>query len=395
MIVFLFLYTFSIPVFSGVGKTRFIPYFLMAFFAGLTIFYSIFFTKFRFNRWLLLPFSFVLFASIGTTIYSHNFRMWLTLVLMLVTMFAFYYSFVAIDKKRLIFKVVLFAFLAFGFYFAFIYKDSILHFRLSSTRLGGDFDNVNAIGFYFAIAFTLSLYISLFYKRKLELLYLLSAIFFFALGLFTGSRAFLISVLGSGLVILFFKLKKHLFIFFAIVTTFIGIFIIIVNTDIQGLGFLKEQFERTLYTLFGIGQSKVDTSTIQRVLWRDYGYYLGEKNLLIGYGCDGFSVYSGIGTYSHNNFAEVICDFGLIGFVLFFSCYLIPIVLTIGSKESELKLVPILFTVYFFRNLFGVTYYSKEAYLIIALLFYLTRNCKIPIIGNKKNASKFVCEVSI
>ena len=395
ILAFLFLYTFSIPSFSGAGKTRLISYFLMAIFAVLTVFYTFFYTKFKFNKWLLLPASFVSFSFIGTAIYSHDFRMWLTLILMLITLLLFYYSFIAIGNKRLIFKAILFAFLTFGIYFTIVYRDPIFHFKVSDSRLGADFDNVNVIGFYFAVAFTLSLYIGLFYRHKIELLYLIPVPIFFILGLFTGSRAFLVAALASAIVVMFFKLRKHLIIFFVILAVFIGLLILLVSIDIPDLYFLKDQFERTLYTLFGIGQSKVDTSTIQRILWPQYGYYLGERNLLFGYGCNGFSVFSGIGTYAHNNYAELICNFGIIGFLLFMSCYLIPVILTFKNKEDELLLVPTLFAVYFFRNIFGVTYYSKEAYLIVALMFYLTKDCKLPAIGFRSANPKIQYEISI
>ena len=395
IVVLLFLYTFSIPSFSGRGGWYIVSYFLMALFAVFTIIHTFLYSKFKINKWLILPASFVIFTLIGTSIYSHDFRMWLTLVLMLITLLVFYYSFDAIDNYRFLCKILLFAFLAFGIYYIIIYRDPIFHFRISDSRLGAYFDNVNAIGFYFTIAFTLSLFIGLFYKRKLELLYLIPALIFLFLGFFTGSRAFLIGVLSSVVVVIFFKLRKRLLLFATVIGLLIGLCFILVN--IPQLNFLKDQFERTVFTIFGIGQSKIDTSTVQRIIWPKYAYYLGSKNMLFGYGCNGFKIYSGVGTYAHNNFAELICDFGLIGFVLFTACYLIPVLLSFDKKGSGLILVPILFAIYFFRNFFGVTYYSKEAYLVIGLLFYLTKDCKLPklFVKRKKTIVKSFCEVSI
>lgn len=381
VILFLFLYTFSIPAFSGRGGWHIISYFFMAALAGFTIVYILLFVKFKFNKWLIVPCAFVLFAFFGTAFYSHAFIPangklgWTTLILMLTTLIVFYYTFVAIGNKRLIVKTIVIAFAAFAIYFAIIYRREIVKFDISGSRIGDYFDNVNTIGFYFAIAFNLSLYISLFFEKRRELFYLIPTVICFVLGFFTGSRAFIVSVLSGSIVVLFIRLIKHKLIFLLVLAIIIGAFFGLMQ--LPALSFLKEQFERTIYTIFGIGNSKIDTSTVQRIIWPDYGFYLGGKNLIFGYGVNGFSIYSGIGTYAHNNYAEVICNFGLIGFVLFNACYIIPLLFSIKSQEKDVRLVWVLFFTFFFRNFFGVSYYSKEAYLLLALIIFLTKDCKM------------------
>lgn len=376
MIIFLFLYVFSIPSFSGRPVWFILSYILMGALSASVVLYTFLYTKFEFNRRLILPGFFAIFAFVGTVIYSHEFRIWLTVLLMFVTLVVFYYSFVAINNKRLIFKIFVYAFLAFGLYFAFIYRSQIIHLQLTSSRLGNYFDNVNTVGFYFAIAFSFSLYLALFYKNKREWLYYLPALLFFALGFFTGSRAFLFVAAIGAIVAMYNKFKKHKFIFFICLGALIGLFFIIIN--IPALAFLKDQFDRTLYTLFGIGNFKVDGSTVQRTIWPGYAFYLGGRSLVFGYGCGGFAIYSGIGTYSHNNFAEIMCNFGMVGFIVFNLCYIIPLIRSIKSKSEEIVMVPILFFVFFSRSFFGVIYYSKEAYLVLALLYYLTKDCPLP-----------------
>lgn len=385
IVAFLFLYTFSIPAFSGREKIYIVSYFFMAALGGFTIVYTFLYTKFKFNRWLILPALFVAFAFLGTAFYSHSFVGtsgkigWTTLLLMLITLVVFYYAFVAINNNKIILIALLAAFLVFAFYFAYVYRDKIIHLQLSSDRIDIYFDNQNTIGFYFAIAYALSLFCGLFYKRKLELLYLIPAALFLFLGLFTGSRAFLVSVVIGSIVIMYLKLRNHKIIFLIALGCLIGLLFVLIN--ISTFAFLKDQFDRTLYTLFGIGNSKVDTSTVQRAVWPGYAFYLGGRNLIFGYGVNGFSIYSGVGTYSHNNFAEVLCNFGIIGFVLFNACLIIPFLLSFKPKSKDLYLVSILFFVYVFRSLFGVVYYSKETYLVLALIFYLTRDCKLPVFG--------------
>lgn len=375
IIAFLFLYTFSIPAFSGRPKWYIISYFFMAALGGLTVFYTLLYTKFKLNKWFILPASFVGYALIGTIIYSHDFRHWLTLLLMLLTALIFYYAFAAIKNKRLIFIILAAAFSLFALYFAYIYRDPILHLRLTSARAGDYFDNVNAIGFYFAIAYSLALYLSLFRKSKWELFFLIPTIMFFVLGLFTGSRSFILSVAVASVVALYLKMRKHKVIFFIILVALVGTFLGLMN--IPQLAFLKDQFDRTLYTLFGIGNSKVETSTVQRMVWPQYAIYLGGKNLIFGYGTDGFAIFSGVGTYAHNNYAEVICNFGLIGLILYYGCFVIPLLQTYKKEDEERFMVILMFSMFLVRSLFGVVYYTKEGYLIIALCFFLTKDYEL------------------
>lgn len=389
IIAFLFLYVFSIPAFSGRPVWYLISYALMAGLGAITIFYTLIYTKVRINKWFILPLLFILFAGIGTIIYSHNLRMWLTLFLMFLTMIIFYYAFIAIADKRIIFKILVLAFLLFAFYFSFVYRYPILHLQLTSARLGTYFDNVNTIGFYFAIGFSLSLYIGVFFEKKYELLYILASLFFFALGLFTGSRSFLVAVAFVLVFVLFFKLRNHLLIFVVALACMVALYFILLK--IPKLAFLKEQFDRMVYTLFGIGNSKVDGSTIQRMMWPRYAFYLGAKNMLTGYGCGGFSIYSGVGTYAHNNFAEIMCNFGIIGFILFNLCYFVPVLLCKG-KRRDLIMVVLLFVVYFSRSLFGVIYYTKEAYLLFAILFFVSKDYTLSLF--KRNHGEF-SEVNI
>ena len=395
VILFFFLYVFSIPSFSGRAKWNIISYILMALLFLFTVIYSILYTKFSFNRRLLIPASFVLIAFIGTLINSHSFVGkngaigWVSLVLMFITFVVFYYSFLSIDRPKLIIKLVVGAFLAFAVYFAFIYRDDIIHFRFNSSRLGGYFDGINVIGFYFSLAFIFSLYLVVFFKKKRDFFYLVAAMFFAFLGLFTGSRAFLICSFIGVLIVLILKLRHRLFLLIAIIATLVALIVILIN--IPQLAYLKEQLDRALFTLFGVGGSKVDTSTIQRVLWPKYAFYLAGKNMIFGLGVGGFGEFSGIGTYAHNNFAEVMCNFGLTGFVLYYFSFAYPVLLSfVGAKDK--RIVIIIFVLYIARSLFGVTYYSKESYLFLALCFYLVKDSSLKNLSLRKRNKNILKE---
>ena len=377
----LFLYIFSIPSFSGrEDKTHFIAYLFMALLGASTVFYFVVFEKPKINKLMFIIFSFVIFSFFGTAIYSRVFEKWRTLILMFVAMLIIYYAFVAINNVRLSMRILVVAFLLFSIYFVVHYRNIFLNFKnidLSFLRVGSDnfFDNINTIGFYFSIGFALSFYLALMFKKRIELLFFLPMVIFFVLGMLTGSRSFIMTVAVGILFVLFIKLRHKKILFVAVAAGLVGLFFVIIN--IPTFSFLKEQFNRTISTLFGIGEAKTDTSTVQRVVWPQYGWYLGGKNMLIGYGCDGFKVFSGVETYSHNNYSEVACNFGVVGFILYFSAFITPLFFVYKSKDKDVYIVPVLISMYLIRNFFGVTYYSKDSYLVLALCYYLTRDCKL------------------
>ena len=398
VLVFFCLYTFSIPTFSSTPRFYLISYVFVALFIAVVGLHILLFEKFKFNKYFICPLAFTLFALVGTVLFSKEFRHWITLVLLFITALTFYYAFTIIKNKRLIFKLLLFALLAFSFCYIAIYIPKMINIikmllkgKLVEEGLGTDFDNVNAVGFYFSLGFSVAIYLSLFPKKKIELLYLIPLFVFFVCGFFTASRAFLVSIALITLFVTFLKLKKHPFIFLGVMISLIAAAIVLINLPF--FASFKDSFGRMAYTLFGVGDSKPDTATVQRYEWPQYAFYLAGKNLLFGYGAFGFATASGIGTYSHNNFSEVFCNFGVMGFVLFQLSFLIPFFLSLKPKDKDVIMVQILVAIFMIRNVFAATYYTKETYLILGLCLYLTKDCAVPVISFKRKKRRIESEM--
>lgn len=374
LIISIALYTFSIPSFSGRVKWNLISYALMILSASLVVIKYFFYDKFFFDRRLLILLVFALEAFIGTAIWSHSFRHWITIVLLYITFVIFYYGFNAIGNKRLIYKIISCSLFAFGLYFGFVYRDSILRFNLG-TPLGTAFDNVNTIGTYFSLASAMFLYLALTSKRKIEWVYFIPSFVMLFLGLFTGSRHFIITTGAAFIATILVSFKKRKWLALLLIVAAIALVYAVIQ--LPQLALLKERIDRGISTIFGVGNAKYDPSAVQRTIWPLYGFNIGVRNLLFGYGADGFMIYSGIGTYSHNTYSDIICNFGIFGAVIFYSALIYPLILSIRSRDRSINIVIVIVTFYLAKGFFGVYFASKDAYVMIALIMYLTKDIKL------------------
>ncbi len=393
IIGFLFLYVFSIPMFGeSTSFTRFMIYISMALLGTSTFLFCFLYGNFKLRREVVFVPLFVLIALVGTTLFSKQFREWFSLVLLMLSFIIFLYAFKIIGNKFIILKIITLAFFCFTVYFIYYFRNSFIHLNLS-TRLGQPFDNQNGVAAFAVIGFSLPLYLLLFEKNKLRFLYIIPALSSLAVGFSTGSRSFLIISFVIVIIFLFFKFKKHKWVYLIVVAATIGLGIFFINLSFMSP--IKDRLIVAFKTLIGTAE-KVDTSTVERTVYVDYGFYLGSKNLLFGYGFKGFAIFSGVGTYSHSNFAEVICDFGIFGFIVFYLPLLILLFRSLFNKKIDKCFIITFFVYYFVISLTNVFYYKKIYYLILAFLYYIcffemSLSKKVPVVENVRRLI-FTCE---
>lgn len=371
------LYIFFIPAFGESSSTlKYLVYFVMVLLTVCVTVYCFLYEDFKVSRFIfLIPF-FALFALFGTMFYSHSFRRWLSLVLLAISSFTFFYGFRIIKNKFLILHIISIAFFAFSLLFVLHYRTEIINFKEFASgnfRLGNYFDNPNGVAAFEVVGFAAPLYIILFYNKKRRFFHLAPLVFAVLVGISTGSRSYILAIAIFVIIFPYFKFKKrkwiYIFVVGALTAGFIGFL------QLPFMLTIRERMIFAIQTLFGVG-NKVDTSTLSRVLWSEYGFFLGVKNLIFGYGADGFSRYSGVNTYAHNNYAEVICNFGLVGFVLFYLPLIVLLLDSFKSKHVDKSLI-ISFVIYYLVISFSnVLYYKKIYYMVIAFLFFLSFSSK-------------------
>lgn len=398
VVIFTGVYVFSVASFGGNSSIllRLSVYASMVVLGVLSISYSYLYLNLKLHKACILIPAFVIYALFGTLIYSKEYREWLSLVLLAGSFFVFLYAFKVINNKRIIVSIISISFFLFSIYFIFYFRKEILSLSFlknGSVRLGHPFDNPNGVAAFAIVGVSAPLYLLLFTNKKIRFLFVAPLLSSVLVGLATGSRTFLILLIVFILVFLFFKFKKHKVIY--LIAIIITAVILIVLINLPFMSDIKERFLRAIGTIFGTGY-KVDTATLERVIWTDYGFYLGFKKLLFGYGASGFGIVSGIETYSHSNFAETLCDFGLVGFVLFYTPLVILLCTALFSKKID-KVFVVSFVIYYLIASFSnVIYYKKIYYLILALLYYLVffenvQKKTVPIIKQIKNIV-FTCD---
>jgi len=390
-----FLYAFSVPSFGGRATYNLVMYAFMGLLtAAVAIHILLFKNKLNFKKWqiYLIP-AFVIFAFVGTAIYSHSFRNWLTLVFLAASFFVLLLAFKIIDDRNIVAAILSLAIFGFAVYFIFHYRKEILNFSNYGNegfRLGTYFDNQNAIAGVCIVGLSASLYLFLFYKTKIKYFAIIPFLAISLVGVSTGSRTFVVALAVVILTMLFFKFKKHKLLYLLVVVLLIVFAIILLNLPFAYT--LKQRLERFFSTIF-TNTNRVDTSAIERIVWFDYAFVLGFKNIITGYGVDGFGIYSGVGTYAHSNLPEVICDFGIIGLFIFYAPLVCLLYSSIKNKKATISYVFPIFAYYLFVSFSNVFYYNKFYYFNLAFMYYLTfydEDKKVELVDLKEKVNHIV-----
>jgi len=378
MVLFLAIFVFSVASFGQTGFSInifnygiYLTYISLILLSVLVFVATILYGDFKLKSSSILIPSFALIGLLGTTLYSKEYREWATLLLLSFAFIVLLLCFKCLNNKFAIILSISIGLFIFTAFYIFYYRSEIMNFSSiisGKERLGYEFDNQNGVAAYAAVSFGLSSYIVLFFKKKIRFVFVLQILFSLIVGLTTGSRTFFFACFIFLFIYLFFVFKNHKLIYLLAIAILIAVSVVLLN--LPALAFLKQRLIDALGTIFGTAV-RYDNATVERVTWIDYGIVLGSKNLLLGYGSLGFSKFSGVGTYSHSNYAEVLCDFGIFGFILFYLPLIILAYRAFVYKKIDKAFIFGFISYYLIVSFSNVLYYKKMYYVVLALLFYL------------------------
>lgn len=220
-----------------------------------------------------------------------------------------------IDKVLLMFVIA-------GLIFAFV-----LLIQVPVSQWGGRLANAN----YAANANATKLMesslcaIGLYKIKNSRLIYLGIWGLFFVFIILTGSRTMLVGTVVGILIVFFLDvdkknlLKPMIFIIAIIAIMFITYDYIMTNPTLyNAIGY---RMELLINSVFGTG--RIYNSDRVRFQLIEEGIELFKERPIFGWGSFMFSRESASGAYyAHNNYVEILADFGLIGFIIYYSLFL-------------------------------------------------------------------------
>lgn len=244
----------------------------------------------------------------------------------------------------------------------------VINSFFNGTRLGTGINHINSFGLYNSITFSLLIYMSLIKKRRV--LFILSLIPL-AFALSSGSRKVLLMLIITFVFSIYYlyKNKKYVHV--------LSLITIVIVALLAGSIFLSENILISrifsLSSLFGSGEIDVSLST--RLNMITFGISTFRDNFLIGLGANQYRFYYldqfGFLAYSHNNYIEVIVNFGIIGFIIYYMPTIKAFYREIKNKRKNTQtlLILLLIAIVLIDDLTTVSIYNKYSHLFLAVIF--------------------------
>jgi O-antigen ligase len=121
---------------------------------------------------------------------------------------------------------------------------------------------------------------------------------------------------------------------------------------------------------------EVDASAATRAEFVEFGFHWFLEKPIIGYGIDNYRELlldaNGLYTYSHNNFIEILCSIGIIGFAVYYAIYanlLMKLTQKMKKQDTYSKIAWILIFLSLILDYGAVTYFDKNLWIYFALGF--------------------------
>lgn len=230
--------------------------------------------------------------------------------------------------------------------------------------------NANTIGMIFTLCVLFSFYFAFYCKEKKY--YLFTVVSFMVVVLTSSRKSLLASMAGLILMIL---MRSHRRTMIWRILAASGLFIVVFYL-IMSVPELYSAIGVRIESMFNhIAEDGGDYSMALRQSFIDHASDMFFEKPLLGYGINNFLVQmgfrTGIATYAHNNYYEILADLGIVGFVTYYSFYFYLLVSLFKiwrkSNGSLVKLMIALVVIIMICEYGIVSYYAL--YIHISLCF--------------------------
>lgn len=284
------------------------------------------------------------------------------------------FSYIWFSNNKHYIKIYLFGFLVaswlFLLFFTGVEFKAIINPNLSN-RIGTYFGNQNDVARHIMFVFLINCYFIYAFKRKAFMVLaivisLLSSYYLILTG--SISNILLLFIIMICFLIVISPKRIKAFIIFGFGVLLILAFVLLFT--VSALSPIKNRILSIISSLFGVGDYRIDSSTIGRFSAAIYGFRLFAESPLFGNGYN--SVVNNYKIMAHNNIAEMGADYGIIALFAEEALILFPF-LQLKKSAKKAKAFIILFSSYLFLiQFFLVIFNSKIESLLIPLIIVLS-----------------------
>ncbi len=229
-----------------------------------------------------------------------------------------------------------------------------------ADRLGGEINNANTYGMFFASAVLVAFY---FITQKKSKLHIVSIVLFSYFALASGSKKAAVMILAGivGISVLAYGIKR-MWKLLLVLALLIAIILVVINMNL-----FPSLVERL--TSFLAGELNAGDSV--REIFRETGLELITKRPLFGYGLAVFAKVTGIGTYSHDNFIEICVSSGIVGLLLYYIPWFYSALVLLKDffeKKGDSLILFMFVILYIVMGVGNVQYESRDVWIFLAVV---------------------------
>ena len=315
----------------------------------------------------------------------------ITILEVLICMSVLYDYYLKTGNYEILLKIFMYAgYTVLIYSYVFFGLDNMIVIARSGERLGHAYTNVNNIGMFAAYAVIVDVFLCLKNKLRWTLLLAIPTIFLVSV---TQSRKALFMLVAGPFILYVIKNGKN-------ITKDLRP-LLKICLGVVVLGFLVSLFteadlfsgmtNRVMSMIRGLqGSDDTDFSTKYRLEMIRIGLNQFKQTPLLGVGMGNSDivVYREMGNavYLHNNYVELLCCGGIIGFLLYYSIYfsLFKGLWPYRKANPYVLLVLVLMVINLFTDYGAVAYYSKMTYFRFMMFYVLMEQCRVKYARKKK-----------
>lgn len=193
------------------------------------------------------------------------------------------------------------------------------------VRLGNDYSNINTVGMFCAFGVVVQ-FEKWLYNKKFQASMPFVLISIFVVACTQSRKALLLMVIGCVILVVMKNYDRFNFVHsvFKIVGVLVALGVLMFALSQIGVFSGVQERLAQLFSVF-TGVGKLDSGSVNRRLMVQLGLLVWKEHPILGVGlnCTRIIVNQNMGfdAYMHNNFIEILCATGVVGFLLYYGMY--------------------------------------------------------------------------